>query len=221
MKNVEILSHYTQFPVLLDILEREKIVLGNPASWDDKTDFRILEKYAEAKGKDIKVRALCLTKLPKGISDSVLHWKIYAPGKSGCRIDFDKEILEKIIKQSEATLERVDYLRTEELETQPEKWLKKTLFLKRSPYTYEYEWRILWFGKLNKGKEFELDIPEADFKNLIKRIKLSPALPKSLADSTRAFLEKHFKIKSIHSWLSADPNWERLAEKVFNLNHRR
>jgi len=212
MKNSEVLSHYTQFPVLLDILERKKIVLGNPASWDDKTDFGILDEYAKAAGME-DARVLCLTEFPKGISDNILHWKIYAPGKSGCRIDFDKETLENIIKKQGAALKQIDYLSTEELETQPEKWQGKPPFLKRSPYTYEHEWRILWLGSLKKDSEFELDIPQRAFSSLIKCVRLSPELPKGLARNTRAFLQKHYKIKSVHSWISQNPDWERTVKK--------
>ena len=205
----EFLSHYTQFPVLIDILERKKIVFGNPAGWDDKTDYQILREYA-GEGKDIRI--LCLTEFPKGISDNILHWKIYAPGKSGCRIDFDREVFEKVIKRHGVILKQIDYLSTEELETQPKKWKGKPPFLKRSPYVYENECRALWLGNLRKNCDFELDIPQRTFSKLIKCVRLSPYLPKNLAINLRAFLKKHYKIKSVHSWICENPEWERLVK---------
>jgi len=207
--NPKILSHYTQFPILLDILERKKIVLGNPANWDDKTDFEILKEYANKK----KMRALCLTEFPKGIFDNILHWKIYAPGKSGCRIDFDKKMLKNIIEKHKATLKRITYLSTDELKTKPKKKQGKPPFLKRSPYIYENEWRILWLGELEKDSEFELAIPKIDLPNLIKCVRLSPELPESLARNLCAFLKKRYKIKAVHSWISKNPDWERSVKK--------
>jgi len=187
--------------------------LGNPANWSDKTDFRVLDEYAKTMGmKDIRV--LCLTEFQKSIQhDNILHWKIYAPSKSGCRIDFDKEMLKKIAKKQGATLKQIDYLSTEELETQPEKWQGKPPFLKRSPYIYENEWRILWLGNLKKDSDFELDISPKAFSSLIKCVRLSPELPKNLARNIRVFLQKYYKIKSVHSWISENPDWERTVKK--------
>jgi len=204
-KKPDTLSHYTQFPILLDILLQKRIVFGNPDNWDDKTDSRILKKYADVMEENVGV--LCLTEFPEGIYDNILHWKIYAPGKSGCRIDFDREILERIVKQQGATLEKIYYLNTEELESKPEKWYKKPPFLKRSPYTYEHEWRILKFGKLEKDSYFKLDISKC-FTKIIKGIRLSPELPKNVAKNLRPFLESKCKRKCVRSWISENPDWE-------------
>ena len=214
-KKPEILSHYTQFPILLDILIQKKIVFGNSNNWDDKTDSRILKEYAKVMGAK-GVGVLCFTEFPEGISDNILHWKIYAPGKSGCRIDFNKELLERIAKQQGATLEKIDYLSTEELETKPDEWHGKPPFLKRSPYTYENEWRILKLGKkLKKDCHFELDISKS-FTKIINGIRFSPELPKNVATNLRSFIKKRFKITAARSWISENPEWERIVKKSLN-----
>jgi len=211
MKNVEILSHYTQFPVLLGILLRKKIVFGNPKYWEDKTDSEILTEYAGAKQKEIRV--LCLTEFPNGIRDNILHWKVYAPSKSGCRIDFDKKILKQITKQQNAVLKKVAYISTDELKAKPNKKLANLLFLKRIPYIYENEWRILWKGNLEENSEFELNISKIPLSNLIKCVRLSPELSKNVAESICAFLNKRYKIKTVSSWIFQNPNWKRQAKK--------
>lgn len=210
----EILSHYTQFPVLLDILNRQKLVLGNPSAWDDKTDFCILKEYANSRD----VRVLCLTKHPDIAKDNILHWKIYAPGKSGCRIDFDKKLLENAAKEQSATLKKIEYLSSMGLEEQPAKWKGKLPFLKRSPYTFENEWRIIWIGNLKKDCDFELDISKLISKGIIKSIKLSPELPKNLAKNMCSFLKgayKKYGINYAQSWLYRNPDWERTVKKLF------
>ena len=210
-----LLSHYTQLPVLLDILERKRIVLGNPDAWDDKTDANMLKKYAESKNMD-NIRLLCLTENPDGMNDNILHWNAYASGKAGCRINFDKKKLLKIAREQGAVLKEIDYLNSEELENQPDKWRRKLPFLKRSPYAFENEWRVMWLGTLKKDEDFELDISKELSGGLIKSVRLSPELPKSLAKNLRSFLEKRYKkyrIKFVQSWVLQNPDWERTVKK--------
>ncbi|MDR2731959.1 MAG: DUF2971 domain-containing protein [Fibromonadaceae bacterium] len=217
----KILSHYTQFHVLVDILHKKHIVFGNPCNWEDKTDYKILREYAEELGLgDEDIRALCFTELPKKLYDSILHWKIYAPGKAGCRIDFDKNILKNVIEQHGLELKKMDYLNTEDLEKHPEKWHGKPPFLKRSPYNYEHEWRVLRLGKLKKDDVFELNI-ENVFSKIIKCVKLSPDMPRKLAKNLRDFIND-YGIKAEHSWICENPEWERIVKKSLTRtsNHR-
>ncbi|MDR3000875.1 MAG: DUF2971 domain-containing protein [Fibromonadaceae bacterium] len=215
MKATEILSHYTQFPVLLNILEYKKIVLGNPENWDDKTDKNIVE-YEKNKYEKKTIRALCLTEFTELGYDNILHWKIYAAGKSGCRIDFDKEMLEEVVKSHKAEIGKVKYLNSEALKKKPKNLPKNPLFLKRNSYSAENEWRIVWIDKENK--KFELNISKYFKKGIIKCIRLSPDLPEDLAKKLCSFLKKKYKIKFVHSWILQNPNWEREARKIFNLS---
>jgi hypothetical protein len=84
-------------------------------------------------------------------------------------------------------------------------------FLKRCPYSPEYEWRIVWTGKENK--DFELDISDFLEKKIIWKVKLSAELPKNLAKSLRFFLQKKYKIEVSQSWINQDPEWEYRAKK--------
>ena len=43
------LNRFTSLPVLLDLLKRRKIVLLDPASWEDKNDTEILIEYKKRK----------------------------------------------------------------------------------------------------------------------------------------------------------------------------
>ena len=202
-----ILSHYTQLPVLLGILEQKKIVLGSPDNWEDKTDRNILMKYARRKGENIRV--MCLTELPEDKYDSILHWKIYAPGISGCRIDFNKDMMIKIAKSHGAEIKEVKY--TDYIDRKKTENPQIIPFLKRCPYSPEYEWRIIWTGKENK--DFELDISDFLEKKIIWKVKLSAELPKNLAVSLRSFLQKKYKIEANQSWINQDQEWEYRAKK--------
>jgi hypothetical protein len=209
IKMPEILSHYTQLSTLLCILEQKRIVFGNPKYWEDKTDSKTLEEYAKYNKKDI--RALCFTEFPEGSYDNILHWKSYASGKSGCRIDFYMEFMEKVIKEHKNVyFEKVDYLSVGKFKSEAAKRKDKLFFLKHNSYASENEWRAVWVGTPEKNKEFELDIAKY-FPRIIKRIRLSPEVPKHI----RFFLKKHFKIESVNSWIFENPEWGQTVDCIF------
>jgi len=82
------LSRYTTLPVLLDLLKRKKIVLLDPATWEDKNDSEILKEYKKRK-KCTNLFALCFS----GGDETIHHWKTFADGISGCCIEFDAQKL--------------------------------------------------------------------------------------------------------------------------------
>lgn len=50
--NVHFLRKYTTIPVLMDILDRKRISLLDPKKWEDRNDWKIMDKYRELKTKN-------------------------------------------------------------------------------------------------------------------------------------------------------------------------
>jgi len=93
--NITRLNRFTTLPVLLDFLERKKLVLLDPKSWDDKNDTEVILAYKEKKGIE-KLFALCFTH----DYETIHHWKTFANGSSGCCIEFDADKLIQIFKKA-------------------------------------------------------------------------------------------------------------------------
>lgn len=83
-KKIIRLKRFTTLPVLLDFLQRKKLVLLDPKLWDDRNDSEIILEYK--KRKELKnLFAVCFT---HG-DETVHHWKTFSDGPSGCVIEFD------------------------------------------------------------------------------------------------------------------------------------
>jgi len=197
----KLLAHYTQIPVLLDVLKRKKLVLSNPENWEDKSDVALLKHYAH---KD-NIRVLCFKEL-KGHQDSILHWKAYADGMSGCRIDFDFEKLSQAAKAIKAKLGKVEYFGPS---------IQNAIelpFVKRASYAGEQEWRIVWKGKLKTEQELSIK------KGAIDRITFSAKMPRSLFDRIKVFLKDELKVNFniSQSQIFENERWEKtvLASKM-------
>ena len=176
------LNRFTTLPALLDLLRRGKIVLRDPSTWEDKNDVKVILEYKRQK-KIPKLFAVCFC---MG-DETVHHWKAYADGISGCCIEFDKSKLlacfrgihevrcdDVVYKTIEEVIEEIEN-NTIELNDYP--------FIKRYPYQFEKEFRILWEGK-TVGKTIDLDIDL----NSINKITLSQRMPKDLYTSIERLL---------------------------------
>jgi hypothetical protein len=88
----EKLSRYTNFPVLIDLLLRKKLVLLSPDSWDDRNDAEVMLEYKKRK----KLKHLYAACFSEG-DETIHHWIAYSNGSSGCCIEFDrKQILSAV-----------------------------------------------------------------------------------------------------------------------------
>jgi hypothetical protein len=82
------LSRYTDLPALLYLLDKKKITLLDPKSWDDSNDSYYLSQYKEKK-KLKSVLALCFSQT----AETYHHWRVFSSGPSGVCIVFDREQL--------------------------------------------------------------------------------------------------------------------------------
>jgi hypothetical protein len=175
----EKLNRFTTLPILLDLLRRKKLVLRDPSTWEDKNDVKVMLEYKKRK-RIPKLFAACFC---IG-SETIHHWKTYADGIHGCCIEFNKTKLLACFHglEDKVRWDNVIYKTREKVEAGAVK-LDDYPFVKRWPYRFEKEFRILWQGS-QKGKSVDLDINL----NSISRITLSQAMPNDVYTSIKELL---------------------------------
>ncbi len=174
------LNRYTTLPILIDMLWRKQITLLSPQSWEDRNDAYYLERYQQEK-KLGSVLALCFS----GKRETFHHWRVFSHGSSGVCVEFNtKEFLTCLRGKPEFRFDRVQYSPIETLE-KVSPLVGQWPFLKRLPYKDENEVRIIYestsVGELSKPLGFDVDA--------IKRVTLSPWMPRPVAQSVAALLE--------------------------------
>ena len=175
------LMRYTTLPVLLDFLERKKLVLLDPKNWDDRNDSEVILGYKEKKG--IKnLFALCFSYGP----ETIHHWKTFANGSSGCRIEFNAEKLMTIFEKEGLMHGKVDYRKISDVKSESFE-LDHMPFIKRAPYACESEYRVLWEGD-TKDKVYEIDVPL----DAINKITISQQMPEQIFKTIKVLLKEAF-----------------------------
>lgn len=200
------LNRFTTLPALLDLLRSRKLVLRDPSNWEDKNDVKLLLEYKRRK-KIPKLFAVCFC-----IGDETIHhWKTYADGVSGCCIEFDKsKLLACFHGLHEVRCDEVIYKTIEEVEKSIIE-TDRIPFIKRQPYIFEKEFRVLWEGK-TRGKAIDLDINL----NSINKITLSQRMSKALYKSIERLLRDNINGLSIEinrSTLFENSRWIKAFKK--------
>ncbi len=176
------LNRYTTLPVLLDMLKRKRLVLLDPASWEDKNDSEILLVYKERK-KIQKLFALCFS---YG-DETIHHWKTFADGISGCCIEFDTKKLITLLKtQPSVRFGDVRYKKIKELDDATI-GVGDIPFIKRWPYRCEEEFRVIWEGRTS---ETCLEIP-FDLQ-IITKVTISQRMPQQVYETICESLQDAF-----------------------------
>ena len=212
MKNGNnMLTHYTTLPVLLDMLLREKLTLSDPTKWEDQNDVKVIKEYKKRK-KLNTLFAICFCTE----NETNLFWNTYANGKSGCCIEFNKDILLRSFRNGKGgrfILRHVQYERLKVLEKAVKNDpipLKNFPFVKRHPYRGESEFRIIWEGNIDVEElEIKIDL------SAVKRITFNQRMPERIFETTRQLilriLDKRYKDLKINRstvldnkrWISA------------------
>jgi hypothetical protein len=184
------LSRYTTLPVLLALLRRKKLSLRDPSHWEDKNDVEVIAEYKNIKNVQ-SLFAVCFC-----IGDeTVHHWKTYANGDSGCCIEFDQDKLLASFKGKMGfRWGKVRYKKINEVKEEVKNGeisLNRYPFIKRWPYRFEEEFRILWEGETTK-KIMDVDIDL----NSINKITLSQGMPPDLNPSIKKLLRDEIRDSS-------------------------
>jgi len=176
------INRYTTIPVLLDMLKRKRLVLLDPASWDDKNDSVIMAEYKKRK-KVEKLFALCCS---QG-DETIHHWRTFADGISGCCIEFSYEKMVNLLKTVDGVkYGPVVYKRIRDLSAGAIA-IDSIPFTKRWPYRCEEEFRIIWEGSAEE-ECFEIEFDLA----MINRITVSQRMPEPVYATIRNYLRDAF-----------------------------
>lgn len=202
------LHRYTELPALIHMLTHRALTLLDPISWDDKNDSSFIAFYRKKFGLTT-VLALCFARS----EETYHHWRVFAPGTSGVRIQFDEKILRASITNIAGLQFRdVEYLTINELKgNTPAK--ERLPFLKRYPFRPEREARLLWESNSEKKASLAVPIPLS----CISRITLSPWLHPSLAPGVKSLIRRLdgcSKLKIYQSTLISNATWLKHGESA-------
>ena len=175
------LNRFTTLPILLDLLQRKKLTLLDPKSWDDKNDSEVILEYKKKK----KIKSLFVVCFSYG-DETIHHWKTYANGTSGCVIEFNAAKLFSIVDELPHVIhKKVEYRKLSDIEDKGAVVdMSKIPFTKRWPYRCEEEYRIMAETETDE-KYFEIDIPL----DIINRITISQQMPEPIYATIKSYLK--------------------------------
>jgi hypothetical protein len=209
-----ILSRYTEFPSLLYLVQTKSITLLDPRYWDDGNDSYFMSLYKERK-KLSSLLALCFT----AASETYHHWRVFAPGSSGVRIEFLASRLSNSFSGRGMRTGAVRYLTIPK--NNQERFLVKDLpFLKRYPYKPENEYRVIYQSTSRDVHSWDVPIDIED----IHRIVLSPWLHPNLTKHVRNVLRSVDGCRRLHvhrSTLVGNDEWKAMGDKALSRPCRR
>lgn len=179
ISNIYRLNRFTTLPILLDLLERKKLVLLDPKTWDDKNDSEIVLEYKRRKNVD-RVLALCFSYADRTIH----HWKTFSDGISGCCIEFEAASLRKLFDINGLKHGPVVYKKIAEIDS-GSIVLDEMPFTKRWPYFCEREYRVIREDN-ETAAEFEVEVDLGD----IRKITVSQRMPWQVFKTIKDILGK-------------------------------
>ena len=177
--------------------------------WEDKNDSHFILQYKRA-AKMQSVLALCLA----GGTQRYHHWRVYSYGIDGVRIRFDKEYFlsnfdgDHRIKHSFVKYESLSSVSNISLQSKDD-----LLFMKRSPFKDEKEYRIVYVDEHMdlQYKEYPIDLAS------ITQITLSPWMPINLSNSVKKTIKAIpgcSKLEVRRSTLTQNEKWRTLAQTI-------
>ena len=205
----KILHRYTNLAAVMHMLNARKITLLNPVYWDDKNDVYFMTKYKEQKLAKTLL-ALCFSES----SERYHHWKVFASGMDGVRIEFEKDPLVKMFRSAtDVVAGSVKYRTFKDIDGGSGIRSEELPFVKRIPYRDEREFRVIYSSNASEedSKEYKIEL------SWIRRVTLSPWMPKPLYQSVKDFLLTKVDPKVtdiIKSTLIESDRWKKFASVV-------
>ncbi|MBR1124617.1 hypothetical protein JQ628_24045 [Bradyrhizobium lablabi] len=200
---------YTNLAATIHMLRTRNITLLNPGTWDDTNDSYFMSEYKRLKNAK-SVLALCFAES----EESYHHWRVFSSGADGVRVEFDKQaLLAALTGDGDVRAGLVNYTKLEDLKQKQAVACDELPFLKRWPYGDEREFRVV-YTSLSEAVAFK-NYPIA--LSSIRRITLSPWLPKALSDSVKAALKSIdgcSRLKVFQSTLISNEAWKKFTERA-------
>jgi len=201
---------YTRLAVAIDMLQKQRITLLEPTTWEDKNDSWFMQEY-----KDIIGATTLLATCFAQTEDTHHHWHVFSAGMDGVCIEFDKaKILSAFngidgVRKGQVVYRKIDTLRRRD-RIEPE----ELPFLKRRPYKPECEYRVIYVENSDEpieSKSFGISV------DWINRITLSPWMPASLrlsVSKTLKAIEECQDLEIVRSTLFSNRDWRALTRKA-------
>lgn len=196
------LNRFTSLPILLDLIKTKEIAFSDPSFWEDRNDVEIILEYKRRKN----IKALFAICFCVG-NETIHHWKTYANSVYGCCIEFNKEaLLEPFDIQKGFRYQNIIYKKINNFkqEYKDNKIMDDDLpFIKREPYQFEYEFRVIWEGNCDDviQKKFPINL------NSINKITLSHSYPDHLIDLVKELLPIEIRDNTNQSTLYKNSDW--------------
>lgn len=188
------LNRFTTLPFLIDLITRKKLVLLNPATWEDFNDRATMQAYQKQEGAK-SIYALCLS-----YGETIHHWNAFANGTSGCCIEFSQEKLFSTLNDAGIGHGKAEYLSLKSLGSHP----VLSPYLKRLPYKPEKEYRILITNNQEQQPAYEIPIDL----NIIRKITITNKIPRPVFKSIKAVIKSlGFKGEVYQSTLYSNNTW--------------
>lgn len=203
---------YVPLERMLQILQNKQIVFVNPYKWNDPFDSFIFKRYMSEPGNILleSLYCMCLTLNPH----SEAYWKTYATNNYTARLNINPSPFFSFINDNTTSfwLGKMNYIKEsqfiEEIEKlkglkasfkikEPNDVFLNAFLMKRMPFQYEEEVRILINSEPNKDKLKRYKCSISDF---IKEIRLDPRMTKSEETALKNYI-KQFGIKVTKSQL--------------------
>lgn len=212
----EFIYRYLPLERFLELMQTNKLAFVSPRLWNDPFDNFLFRQEIKNKNNFLeKLYVLCFTHNPH----SQAYWKTYASEGYCVRIKIKtKEFLELLINEKNIVwLCKMKYLNESKIveSLQQTVGLKKaleddrinelflkTFLLKRRPFKYEEESRIVVQSRPNKNGVRKLNL---ELKDCIKDIYLDPRMGQHETIAWKEYL-KQFDIKVLKSQLFVEKN---------------
>ncbi len=207
-----ILNRFVSLGAAIDMLERKKIALLSPETWDDRNDRRFMALYRQHRGCE-RIFALCgsMSRI-----EQYHHWKVFAGTPDGICITFDRRKLRRAVASQTVGNWRqgkVAYLRLSELDPEAAVSPDDLPFRKRAAFRDEGEYRIIV-----ESNDPAQAIMYLDFSiDWIEKITLAPWMPQGISESVKTVLSSidgGGNLKISRSTLLENQRWMRFGDQT-------
>ena len=209
-KQPAILRRYTNLAATIHLLQEKKITLLNPATWDDKVDVAYMRQCSKWIGRPTLALCFCQGR------ERYHHWRVFANGMDGVCIEFEKGRLLKILDAKYNWLVHGDVVyRSYDGATKDPPNMMELLFLKRSAYRDEREYRIVQMPdetKYSTVPDYKIEL------DCVRRVVLSPWMPRRLymaVSDVLTSIKGCEGLKVARSLLIQNEAWKKFGEEAY------
>lgn len=175
------LARYTSLSSVIDLIINRSIVFTDPNKWDDRNDAENITQY-EMTLESQKILSVCFTTA----NQTYHHWKVFAPGTEGMRIEFHpKKLIGAATDDQRIKFGDVRYVPIRKIESHLASIFPREIpFIKRDVYKDELEYRFIFHSNRTNINHHRMNIELS----WIKSITINPWIDRQRSDSIKKLL---------------------------------